>query len=399
MIADNTMLRYLNNNVNSKTNPNENFAREFQELFTIGKGPEVAPGDYTNYTEDDIVQAAKVFTGFSTRTQRDSFDPETGIPRGVVTFSRHDISTKTFSARYQQKVIAPATNAAGVFTEVGNFVDLVFNQLETARNFCRRLYRYFIHRDITPEIETDIIQPLADFFRGNNYEIIPILRRLLSSEHFYDADDSNNTDEIVGGMIKSPLELSLQALSFFNVTIPDPYTQNSQHYFTFFTYGVSQTMLGLANMNLFAPQDVAGYAAYHQEPDYSRQWFNASTIIARYKLAQMLLTGKRVLGSSPNSSIGIKLSLAPWIRDSGVVGDPFDAYVVVHDLLEYMLPDTVSPARFDYFMNTVFLDNLPASDWNYDWQNYLTSHNDSAVKIPLERLITYIMFSPEYQTF
>jgi hypothetical protein len=158
-------------------------------------------------------------------------------------------------------------------------------------------------------------------------------------------------------------------------------------------------MLGLANLNLFAPQDVAGYAAYHQEPDYSRQWFNSSTIIARYKFPQMLLNGKRSVGSSPNSSIGIKLNIATWIRDGGVVGDPYDAYVVVHDLLEYMLPETVSTERFDYFLNTVFLDNLPAADWNYDWQNYMTTHNDSSVKIPLGRLITYIMFSPEFQTF
>ena len=60
---DNAMLLYLDNNVNNRWNPNENYAREFLELFTILKGPQSAPGDYTNYTENDVIEAAKVFSG------------------------------------------------------------------------------------------------------------------------------------------------------------------------------------------------------------------------------------------------------------------------------------------------------------------------------------------------
>lgn len=399
MIIDNNMLRYLNNNVNTKTNPNENFAREFLELFTIGKGPQAGPGDYTNYTEDDIVQAAKVLTGFVTRTQRDQPDPETGIPRGTVTFSRHDTTNKTFSHRFQNTVITGATNSTTFWNEINAFVDMVFNQEETARNFCRRLYRYFVHRNITPEIENDIIAPLATHFRNNNFEVAPTLHKLLSSQHFFDADDSDNADEIVGGMIKSPLELALQSLSFFGITIPDPITQNNAHYNQFWAAGVMDRMLGYANFPLFFPQDVAGYPAYHQEPDYSRQWFNSATIVARYKLPQMLLSGKRVLGSSPNSSIAVKLNIAPWVRDSGFCADPSDPYVLVQDLLRYMLPAEVDNDRFSYFYIDVFLDHLPPADWTYEWQNYLATGSETEVKIALERLITQIMFSPEYQTF
>ena len=61
---DGAMLKYLNGNRNSKAAPDENYARELQELFTIGKGPEIGPGDYTNYTEDDVKAAAKVLTGW-----------------------------------------------------------------------------------------------------------------------------------------------------------------------------------------------------------------------------------------------------------------------------------------------------------------------------------------------
>lgn len=399
MVVDNTMLHYLNNSQNSKYNPNENFAREFLELFTIGKGPQIGPGDYTTYTEDDIVQAARVLTGFTERNQRDLADPETGIPRGTVTFSRHDTGSKTFSSKFQGATIPGATNAAGVYTEVDAFINLVFAQPETARNFCRRLYRHFISRNITTEIETDIIVPLAATFLANNFEIAPTLRQLLKSQHFFDADDSDNSNEIVGAMIKSPLELSLQSLAFFNIAIPNLLTQNNQHHNVFYSQGVIERMLRYANLVLFYPPDVAGYPAYHQEPEYNRHWFNSSSIIARYKLPAMLLTGTRQIGSSPNSTIAIKLNIVTWVKNSGICADPADPFVLVHCLLDYMLPNQPDAGRFDYFFSQIFLDNLPAADWTYDWEDYLTTNNDTSVKIPLERLINYIMFSPEYQTF
>jgi uncharacterized protein (DUF1800 family) len=393
------MLVYLNNNSNTKTNPNENFAREFFELFTIGKGPQAGPGDYTHYTEDDIVQAARVLTGFVTRSQRDQTDPETGIPRGTVSFSRHDTGNKTFSSRFQGQVITGATSSTNFWTEINAFVDMVFNQQETARNWCRRAYRYFVHPNITMEVETDIIEPLATQLRTGNYETAPVLQRLLSSVHFFDEDDTDSTNEILGGIIKSPLELTMHALSFYNVTIPNPVTQNALHYVTFYSSGMMDRMLNYANLSIFYPPDVAGYPAYHQTPEFNRNWFNSSTVIARYKLPQMLLTGKRVLGSSPNSSIGIKFDVVTWIRNSNVVTDPADPYILVEELLNYLLPVPVSPARFDYFYDKVFLTGLPPYDWTYEWYAYLDTNTDTEVRIALERLIYHIMYSPEYQTF
>ncbi len=399
IVADNTMILYLNSHQNSKTSPNENFAREFLELFTIGKGPQVGPGDYTNYTEDDIIQAARVFTGWRLRQQRDTYDPETNIPRGTATLSRHDKGSKTFSSNFQHTVIPGGTTAAAMYTEVDAFVNMVFAQPETARNFVRRIYRYFVHTNIDSEIEQDIIEPLADSLRTNNYEIVPMLRKLLKSMHFFDMDDSVNGDEIIGGLIRSPLELSLQSISFFGITIPSPYTQNNAHYFTFYGSAVYDRMLALANLNLFYPPDVAGYSAYHQEPEFSRHWFSSTSIIARYKLPQMLLTGKRVIGSSPTSSIGIKLDIVPWIKNSGITLNASDPYQLVKDLLDYMLPVAVDTDRFNYFYDQIFLNGLPTADWTYEWQKYLSTNNQTEVKIPLERLIYSIMFSPEFQTF
>jgi len=399
IVLDNTMLRYLNNNENTAANPNENFAREYFELFTIGKGPQIGAGDYTHYTEDDIVAAARVLTGFRARGQRDTIDPETGIPMGRAFPNQHDDEDKEFSNKFQGTVIQGTNNQVGMFTELNAFVDMIFAQPATAKNLCRRLYRYFVYREITDEIENDIIVPLANTLIANNFEIKPVLAQLLASEHFYDADDSNIADEIVGGMIKSPLELALQSISFFNIQIPDPLTLPRTHYRLFYEQAITNRMFGAANLPIFLPSDVAGYPGLYAEPEFSRQWFNSSTIIARYKVPAMLLTGTRQFGGGINQPIGIKLNIADWVKNSGFFSDPLDPYLLVQELIAYMLPEEVDTDRFNYFYIKVFLDELPPADWTYEWQNYLTTGDDTEVKLALERLVNAVMYSPEYQTF
>lgn len=397
MVTDNLMLRYLNNAQNTAANPNENFAREFMELFTILKGPQIGPGDYTNYTEDDVVQAARVLTGFRNGT-RTNVDPETGIPSGIAKFNQHAQGSKQFSNHFNNTVIQGATDANGMWTELNDFVSMIFAQTETAKNLCRRLYRFFVSKQITSEIETDIITPLSNTLINGNFEVLPVLQQLLQSEHFFDEDDSDNTDEIIGVIIKSPLELAYHALSFFGLK-PPPYATETAANYLFHDRALTQRIFTMAGYIPFTPSDVAGYPGFYQDPDYSRAWFNSSTIIARYKWPEMLLTGKLTIGSQVNSPLGVKLDIAPWVKDSGVVTNPFDSQALVEDLLKYMLPNTVDADRFNYFLNVVFLDGLPAGDWSYEWQNYIDTNNDSEVKIGLERLIKAIMYSQEYQTF
>lgn len=398
MVTDNSMLLYLNNAQNTKNNPNENFAREFFELFTIGKGPQIAPGDYTNYTEYDIVEAAKVLTGFRTRLNRDVVDPETGIPRGDAQFTQHATGAKTFSPRFNNTVIPGAANSAGMWTELQAFVDMIFAQPETAKNLCRRLYRFFVSRQITSEVENDIIVPLSNTLINNNFEVKPVLAQLLQSQHFFDADDSDNKDEIIGGMIKSPLELNYQTISFFGMPLPDPMVNTAQ-YFQIFERGMLQRAFSTANLPLFFASDVAGYPAYYQEPDYSHQWFNSSTIVSRYKMGEMFLSGLLTIGGTPNQQLGTKINIAAWVKNSGVISNPLDSQVLVEDLLKYLLPEEVDTDRFNYFHIQVFLDELPPSDWTYEWENYLSTNDATEVTIALERLIKAILYSPEYQTF
>ena len=398
IVMDNCMLNYINNNINFVNNPNENFAREFLELHTIGKGDIAGPGDYTNYTEEDIVQAARVLTGFGNAQRHLNTDMETGLPAGKPFPQSHDFQPKIFSNRFNSTSInAPTNDLDGMLAELNSFVDMIFDQEETSKNLCRRLYRFFVTRKISTEVETDIIVPLAQTLRDNDFELMPVLSQLLQSQHFHDEDDSAATDEIYGAFIKSPLDLAMQALSYFEIPIPDPITDNDTHYNTFYNAAVLERMLSRTGMDLFYPPDVAGYPGYYQDPVYNRQFFNSASIVGRYKLPEILLTGTHAWVPSPGTPIGTKLDFAKWIKDSGNISNPSDSYVLVEELLIYLFPEEPDTERFTHFLDIVFLDNLPPGDWTYEWENYVSTGNDTEVAIPLRRLLNAIMYAPEYQ--
>ncbi|MEO0471742.1 MAG: DUF1800 family protein [Bacteroidota bacterium] len=393
--VDNRMLTFLDNRYNTKYSPNENYAREFLELFTVQKGPLIGPGDYTTYTESDIGQAARVFTGFTTSTTET--DPETGFRRGRARFSEHDLGDKTFSAAMGGVTITAATSEQDMFRELSDFVDMIFSQLATAESFVRRMYRFFVRESITTEIETDIITPLAQDLLNDNFDVVNALKRLLKSEHFYDADDADATDEIIGAKVKSPMELLLQGVSFFGLEtfIPDPVNFTEEHYMDFYKDFVMQDILDRSKMPFFEPPSVLGYDAYAQAPGYSNFWFDGSTLITRYSVPETLFEGKRTRGGN--------IRISDFIADlpafvAANFANPSSANDVVTQLLEYLLPEFPSPERFDYFMG-VFLADLSPINWYFEWLNYANTNDGSAVAIPLRDLLTRVVASPEYQLF
>jgi hypothetical protein len=97
---------------------------------------------------------------------------------------------------------------------------MIFNQDETAKAYCRRMYRYFVGRLITTEIENDIIVPLAASLKADNYNIIPALTTLLKSKHFYDEEDSITGDQTIGNIVRNPVELYLHMFSLLNLQVP-----------------------------------------------------------------------------------------------------------------------------------------------------------------------------------
>ncbi len=397
IVTDNPMSSYLDNRWNHRWNPNENFAREFLELFTIGKGPQIAPGNYTNYTEEDVVTAARLLTGwrYGDRTDPTHADPETGITRNYTLFTHHDTNPKQFSSAFDNLEIAGATSAEEMWTELETFVDMIFDQDATAITLCRRLYNYFVGKEITADIETNVIIPLAVTCRNNNYDLATTVKQLLKSQHFYNEGPSESANKVIGNMIKSPMDSVLQMMNFFEIEPPHPVSDSANHYESFWWYSVMDVMFEQAGFNLLEPNNVAGYAAYYQAPNYSRDWFNSSTLVARYKLPEQFIQGKRLL--SWGSLGGVTFDMVSFIENSGVVTTPSNATQLVNELCNYIFPEEPDADRLNYFVNNVFLEGFTLEEWSMEWQDYLNTGDDSGVRIALEGLFTGLIYSQEYQ--
>ncbi|MBG6109965.1 uncharacterized protein (DUF1800 family) [Flavobacterium sp. CG_23.5] len=397
MTLNNSMLCFLNNTSNVKSSPNENYAREFLELFTIGKGAQVTPGNYTNYTESDIVQTARILTGFKRKSDRSLIDSETGIPKGYNQFSDHNTSPKTFSSAFNNKIITSSSDASSMDTELDNYIEMVFDQSATAKNICRKLYTYFVKSNISSEVENDIINPLAQDLYNNGYEIVPIIRKLLESQHFYDLDDSITTDEIIGGIIKSPLQQLSEICTYLKAAIPDPTSNPLNFYNVFWWYFVNNTFFVRSNMILFEPENVAGHAAYYQAPAFDKTWISSSTLIAKYRLGESLLDGvNRISG---NSNIAVKINISDVLKNTGIVSNPSNPLTLTSELCNALFAQETDSDRINYFMNSFLLQGLSNYYWTEAWNNFISTNNNSVVESRLKLLVTKILRAPESQMF
>ena len=397
MTVANAMLLYLNNNDNNASSPNENYAREFLELFTIGKGEQIAPGNYTTYTEDDIIQGAKVLTGFKRDGNRAIIDAVTGIPKGNSQFGQHNTSVKVFSAAFDNTNITSATNSAGMEIELDTYVEMIFSKIATAKHICRKMYIYFVKGNITDETETDIITPLAQDLLNNGYEIVPVLRKLLESQHFYDMDDSSSIDETIGAIIKSPLQQISEICTYLQATIPDPTTNATYFYNTFYKNFIHDTYMTGANMPLFDPPSVAGHLAYYQDPEYDRSWISSATLIARYRLGESLLDGyNRIIG---NTNIAGKINISDVIRNGGLISNASSAFTLTSELCNALFAQVPDSDRINYFMNSFLLQSYAENYWTSAWNSFISSNNNSVVEPRLKLLLTKILSAPESQIF
>ncbi|MEL7533994.1 MAG: DUF1800 family protein [Bacteroidota bacterium] len=417
--VDNAMMEYLDTRFSHKWAPNENFARELLELFTIGKGPQIGPGDYTTYTEDDIRSAARVLTGFKTNedyADPGGFDPDTGLPTCWLNLGHHDTNDKEFTDAFVSAAFpAPVTivgknSEAGMHEELDDFIDMIFAQPATALNIVRKMYRFFVHYEITAEVETDIITPLATQLINDGYQLQGILETLLKSGHFYDLSITNADLAISAARIKSPLELLVGAIRFFKVSTPDPSVDLEIFYRRWHRESLQNFFLQEAGMPLMDPPNVAGYPAYHQEPNFHRLWISANTLPFRYTFPQMLLSGTKVTtwGSLYMQLDPVAVATDPELVPEVTGPDPFDGIVgtyaggrfashLVSSLVDYVFPNPIPQDRFDYFLNDLLLDNLSPINWRFEWLGFEQSGDDSSIRPRIEALIKGIMESPEYQ--
>ena len=389
---DNGMLDYLDNTQNNKNNPNENYAREYLELFTILKGEQIGNGNYTNYTEIDIQQAAKVFSGFKKRTDRSNIDPDTNLPMGYININQHDTNNKTFSTAFGDLVITGKNTASEIFEELDDFVDMVFAQPETAKAYCRKLYRYFVKSEWNEEVETDIITPLSQILIDNNYEILPVVTTLLSSEHFFDADDGNATDNIIGSIIKSPLQLFSEVCSMFELNYPNPTTDAYRYYINFFLRFIHNIYFKAAGMELYNPDSVAGYPAYYQEPGFDRNWFSSNTLIGRYKLVESFIEGKNTITSG---NIYTQLDTVNFIKNN--IDNASDPNLLVTEIADLLYPESIDSDRINYFKSFLVDEGFPDYYWTGSWDEFINNGDDTTVKTRLNALIIAMVNAAEFQ--
>ena len=388
---DNAMLNYLDNTQNNANNPNENYAREFLELFTITKGEQVGEGDYSTYTEQDVIEAARVFSGFKTQLDRSIIDPDTNIPMGRLSINQHDQGIKTFSYAFDNYELQGGNTQETIFEELYEFVDMVFDKQVTALAYVKKLYRFFVKSEWDEDIEQNIIIPLADDLYNNGYEILPVVKRLLESQHFFDAADSDPTDEIIGSIIKSPLQLLSSTITNLGFNIPDP-ENDMENYYKFVMFFMRNTYFPMAGMNVFAPDTVAGHPAIYQSPDFDRHWFSSSTILARYRLIECLITGRNKLGG--NGFFGSELDTVAFVENTSA--NPGNIYYLVDEIANILYPNPIDQDRVDYFAELI-LEGYPSYYWTDTWDEYLATGENTIVKTRLDLLIGAMINAPEYQ--
>lgn len=218
------MLSFLNNQQNKKQHPNENFAREVMELFTMGRG---------NYTEQDIKESARAFTGWGFNLKGEFLERK----------NLHDTGSKTFLGR------------------TGNFdgddiIDIILEQKATAKFITRKIYSFFVNDNID---EQRVLQ-LADVFHQSNYDIGNLLQTIFSSEWFYD-------EKNMGTRIKSPVELLVGIRRMLPMELERPDVQL-----------LFQRTLGQV---LFYPPNVAGWPG-------GKNWIDSSALMLRLRMPQIL---------------------------------------------------------------------------------------------------------------
>jgi hypothetical protein len=221
------MINFLNNNQNRKGHPNENFAREVMELFTLGRG---------NYSENDIKEAARAFTGWGANLKGEF----------IFRANLHDEGEKTFLGK------------------TGNFngddiLNILLEQKQTARFITQKIYKYFVNT----QVDANKIEWLAARFYQQQYSITGLLSDIFTSDWFYN-------EKNIGSKIKSPVELLVGIRRLLPMEI-----QNEE---------VQILMQRLLGQILFYPPNVAGWPG-------GKNWIDSSSLMMRLRIPQLIYAG------------------------------------------------------------------------------------------------------------
>ena len=328
--VDNFMLLYLNGFENTNNQPNENYSRELYELFALGEG--------IGYTQDDITETARALTGYNHWSE-----PGADIYFDASTF---DDSNKT------------------IFGQTGNWgyddvIDILFNERSTeiANHICAKLYRFFVSPDIDALIQQDIIAPLAQTLIDNNFELVPMLKQLFKSEHFFD-------DRAVGVVIKSPIDV------VFNFVTDGNFFYNDGIVDAFLYYAA------LMGQEIYDPPDVSGWQR-------DETWINSTTLTGRWHLMELYI------GFLFDN--GYEFTLVDLARE--LSNDSNDPAFITRVMVDHFVPKELhTPSDYDTATD-VFKWEIPQNyyddgTWNLSW---------SEAPYQCLLLLVHICRMPEFQ--
>jgi uncharacterized protein (DUF1800 family) len=270
MSRDPAMLVWLDSNSNVKAHPNENYAREVMELFSLGVG---------NYTEHDVREAARAFTGWHTDGDQYEFNDKF-----------HDFGEKT--------VLGQTGNWNG-----DDIVRILLEQPAAGRFLVRKLYYYLISEGEPPP--AGLLEPLAAGFRKSDYDIGQLVKTMLRSRHFF-------SEHAYRQRIKCPVEFAVGAVKAVGQG--------------FVTPGSLVPSLERMGMPLFAPPNVKGWP-------FGKAWLNTATVLARANFAQQLSSGTGQLNlSDPAATVAVAVDPSALLRLEKI-SDPPQVVAFLVDLL------------------------------------------------------------------
>ena len=362
------MLVYLNGQLNTKTAPDENYGRELQELFTLGKE------NNPNYTEDDVKAAARVLTGWRNDgpNNKSYFDP-----------NRHDIGNKTFSPFFGNTIITGRTGATAGDLELDDLVNMIFGKnLEVSRFIVKKIYRWFVYYQIDSTTIQNVIDPLAKILRDNNWDIKPVLSTLLKSEHFFDIQNQ-------GCQIKSPVDFAVGLCREFSLILPDATDLVAQYNHW---NNIRNTASNL-QQSIGDPPDVSGWKAYYQEPSFYEIWINSDTYPKRNQFTdQILYNGFTING---------KKAVIDSVGFTKTLSNPSDPNMLIIDALSLLYRISLTQATRDQIKKDLLLTGQSQDYyWTNAWAAHLSNPSDTmafnTVNDRLKGLYKYLMNLAEY---
>ena len=369
---DPSMLLFLNGSSNTVYSPNENYSRELLELFSIGKGAQIATGDYSHYTEDDVAAGAKILTAYVvTGIRSDS------LTQVEVSFNPilHDNSSKQLSYHFNGQIIN-----ANDAQEYSDFIDVIFNQSQVATFICSKLYRYFVNYDLNAFVMSDIIPSMALTLTSNNYEILPVLHQLFTSEHFYDLS-------IRGAIIRNPYEMIYGILNATGTAPNFGLAVNSEIYLYIYYFA------DIMGQDYARPPSVSGWTAYYQAPAFSKLWINSTYIKKRFDfIGAMLFTGL-TLGTN-----NFSLNILGFLDGLSI---PDNASVVIDDICTIFFPKDINTADKIY-LKGILTNGLPDFEWTDQYNAYISDPTNIVVSDPVKIRMRFVLNTvfkmPQYET-